>query len=148
MTPLRVTPVTCPGYYHAPGAVLHSLSPPMCVRNAYVMIAAGERTSPWVISCGTGASGIVALMTYFPQSNPAKPAHRVKLQESVLVAIRVEGAHSVRAKLHEISATGGLLILAKPLEQGEFVEVAFQTSEGSVHGLRISAERLAEGSRG
>jgi hypothetical protein len=30
--------------------------------------------------------------------------------------------------------TGGLLILANPLAQGEFVEVAFQTSEGSVHG--------------
>lgn len=82
-----------------------------------------------------GASGIVALMTHFPQSNPAKPAPRVKLQESVLVAIRVEGTHSVRAKLHEISATGGLLILAKPLGQGEFVEVAFQTSEGSVRGM-------------
>ena len=76
----------------------------------------------------------MALMTHFPQANPAKPAPRVKLQESVLVAIRVEGAQ-VRAKLHEISVTGGLLILAKPLDQGEFVEVAFQTSEGSVHGM-------------
>ena len=76
----------------------------------------------------------MALMTHFPQSNPAKPAPRVKLQESVLVSIRVEGAQ-VRAKLHEISVTGGLLILAKPFDQGEFVEVAFQTSEGSVHGM-------------
>jgi hypothetical protein len=74
-------------------------------------------------------------MTHFPQSNPAKPAPRVTLQESVLVAIRVEGAPPLRAKLHEISVTGGLLILAKPLDQGEFVEVAFQTSEGSVHGM-------------
>ena len=82
-----------------------------------------------------GTSGIVALMTQFPQSNPAKPAPRVTLQESVLVAIRVEGTPSLRAKLHEISVTGGLLILAKPLDQGEFVEVAFQTSEGSVHGM-------------
>jgi hypothetical protein len=82
-------------------------------------------------------------MTHFPQSNPTKPAPRVTLQELVLVAIRVEGAPSLRAKLHEISLTGGLLILAKPLDQGEFVEVAWngRTSAGKSgieNGLRPS----------
>ena len=46
----------------------------------------------------------------------------------------------MRAKLHEVSATGGLLVLSKALEQGDFVEVAFQTSKGTVHGM---AELLA-----
>lgn len=87
-------------------------------------------------------------MTHFPQSNPTRPAPRVKLHESVLVAIRVEGAHSVQAKLHEVSATGGLLILAKPLEQGEFVEVAFQTSEGAVHGMAEILQAKQESSTG
>ncbi len=87
-------------------------------------------------------------MTHFPQSNPTRPAPRVKLHESVLVAIRVEGAHSVRAKLHEVSATGGLLILAKPLEQGEFVEVAFQTREGAVHGMAEILRAKQESSTG
>jgi len=79
-------------------------------------------------------------MTYFPQPNPAKRARRVKLGGSVAVAIRSEGTEPVRAKLHSLSATGGLLVLAKALEQGDFVEVAFQTSQGTVHGM---AEILA-----
>jgi hypothetical protein len=87
-------------------------------------------------------------MTHFPQSNPAQPATRVKLHEPVLVAIRVQGAHSVRAMLHEVSATGGILILAKPLEQGEFVEVAFKTSEGAVYGMAEILQAKLESSKG
>ena len=75
-------------------------------------------------------------MTYFPQSNPARPATRLKLGGSVVVAVRSEGdGQPVRAKLHELSATGGLLILSKALEQGAFVEVVFQTSRGKVQGM-------------
>ena len=79
-------------------------------------------------------------MTNFPQPNPARPAPRFKLEGNVPVAIRVEGTTSVRAKLHELSATGGLLVLVKPLDQGEFVELAFPTNNGSVHAM---AEILA-----
>jgi PilZ domain-containing protein len=75
-------------------------------------------------------------MTYFPQLNPATPAKRLKLSGSVVVAIRSEGDNQpVRAKLHELSATGGLLVLSNALEQGAFVEVAFQTSQGKVRGM-------------
>ena len=74
-------------------------------------------------------------MTYFPQPDPAKRARRVKLPGSIVVAVRSEGSQPVRAKLHELSATGGLLVLAKALEQGDFVEVAFQTSHGIVRGM-------------
>lgn len=75
-------------------------------------------------------------MTYFPQLNPATPAKRLKVGGSVVVAIRSQGdSQPVRAKLHELSATGGLLILSKAIEQGAFVEVAFQTSQGRVRGM-------------
>src|SRR5713226_8111282 len=74
-------------------------------------------------------------MTSFPQSNPAQPAPRLKLDGSVPVAIRVEGTTSVRGKLRELSATGGLLALAKPLNKGEFVELAFPTNNGAVQGM-------------
>ena len=75
-------------------------------------------------------------MTYFPQLNPATPAKRLKIGGSVVVAIRPQGDRQpVRAKLHELSATGGLLILSKAIEQGAFVEVAFQTSQGKVRGM-------------
>jgi len=74
-------------------------------------------------------------MTYFPQPNPVTRATRVKLGGSVLVAIRSEVSGTVRAKLQVLSATGGLFILAKPLEQGDFVQVTFQTSQGPVRGM-------------
>ena len=79
-------------------------------------------------------------MTYFPQPNPANPARRVKVRNSVVVAIHSDGAQPVRAKLHDLSATGGLLVLSRALEEGDFVELAFQTSQGAVHGM---AELLA-----
>ncbi len=74
-------------------------------------------------------------MTYFPQPNPSKRARRVRLPGSVVVSVRSEGSQVVRAKLHELSATGGLLVLPKALEQGDFVEVSFQTSQGIVRGM-------------
>ena len=74
-------------------------------------------------------------MTYFPQPDASKRARRVKLPGSVVVAVRSEGTQPVRAKLHELSATGGLLVLSKALEQGDFVEVSFQTSHGIVRGM-------------
>src|SRR6516162_2967543 len=79
-------------------------------------------------------------MTHFPQPDPVNPARRVKVGGSVAVAIRSEDGQPVRGQLHELSATGGLLILAKAFEQGDFVELAFQTSQGKIHGL---AEVLA-----
>ena len=74
-------------------------------------------------------------MTYFPQPNPSKRARRVKLPGSVVVAVRSDGSEPVRAKLHELSTTGGLLVLSNALEQGDFVEVSFQTSHGIVRGM-------------
>ena len=77
----------------------------------------------------------LASMSYFPQPDPAKRAKRVKLGSSVKVAIRLDGAPAIRAKLYELSATGGLLALSKPFEQGDFVEVEFETSQGKVHAM-------------
>jgi PilZ domain len=79
-------------------------------------------------------------MTFFPQPHPANRERRLKVGGSVVVAIRSEGAQVVRAKLHELSTTGGLLLLSKAFEQGDFVEMAFPTSKGTVHGM---AELLA-----
>jgi hypothetical protein len=74
-------------------------------------------------------------MTYFPQPNPAKRARRVKVPGAVVVAVRSEGSQPVRALLHVLSATGGLLVLSKALEQGEVVELAFRTGHGIVRGM-------------
>ncbi|HET6180213.1 MAG TPA: hypothetical protein VFE61_25050 [Candidatus Sulfotelmatobacter sp.] len=74
-------------------------------------------------------------MTQFPQPHPSRRAARVQLGDSVLAAIRLEDGRRTKAKLQSISVTGGLLRLAQSLGQGDFVEVAFQTQAGPVHGM-------------
>jgi hypothetical protein len=73
-------------------------------------------------------------MTHFPQPHPSRRAARVQLGE-VLAAIRLEDGRHAKAKLQTISVTGGLLQLPRSLRNGDFVEVAFQTQSGPVHGM-------------
>ena len=77
----------------------------------------------------------ITLMTHFPQAHPSRRAARVQLGDSVPAAIRLEDGRRTKAKLQTISVTGGLLQLAQCLGQGDFVEVAFQTQAGPVHGM-------------
>jgi hypothetical protein len=74
-------------------------------------------------------------MTQFPQPHPSRRAARVQLGDSVLAAIRLEDGRRTKAKLQSISVTGGLLRLPQSLGRGDFVEVAFQTQSGPVHGM-------------
>src|SRR6202044_2479846 len=83
-----------------------------------------------------GASDILNLpMTHFPQPHPSRRAARVQLGDSVLAVIRLEDGRRTKAKLQSISVTGGLLQLQHPLGSGSFVELAFQTQSGPVHGM-------------
>ncbi len=86
-------------------------------------------------------------MTHFPQPHSSRRAARVQLGDSVLAAIRLEDGRRTKAKLQTISATGGLLHLPASLGQGDFVEVAFQTQSGPVHGMAelLSPTKKASG---
>lgn len=74
-------------------------------------------------------------MTHFPQPHPTRRASRVQLGDRVLAAIRLEDGRRTKAQLQTISVTGGLLRLDQSLLKGDFVEVAFQTQAGPVHGM-------------
>jgi hypothetical protein len=52
-----------------------------------------------------------------------------------MALLQIEGGERTKAKLQTVSMTGGLLRLAKALEEGDFVEVAFHTQNGPVHGM-------------
>src|SRR6202049_3292483 len=89
-----------------------------------------------VIYYCTGADDIVIkYMTHFPQPHPSRRAARVQLGDVVPAAIRLEDGRHAKAKLQSISITGGLLQLPRPLSEGDFVEVAFETQSGPVHGM-------------
>jgi c-di-GMP-binding flagellar brake protein YcgR len=70
-------------------------------------------------------------MTHFPQPDPVNPAPRVKVGGSVAVTIRSEDGQPVQAQLHDLSATGGLLILSKAFEQDDYVELRIAWSGSS-----------------
>jgi hypothetical protein len=74
-------------------------------------------------------------MTHFPQPHPQRRATRVHLGGSIAALVLLEDGQRAKGKLQTISVTGGLLRMVRALEQGDFVEVAFQTQAGPVHGM-------------
>jgi hypothetical protein len=46
-----------------------------------------------------------------------------------------ENGQRARAKLQSISITGGLLQLQQQISSGDFVEIAFHTRSGTIHGM-------------
>lgn len=93
-------------------------------------------------------------MTHFPQPNSQHRAPRVQLGESVLALVKSDDGQRAKARLQTVSMTGGLLHLARALGEGDFVEVAFQTQNGPVHGMaemlharQVSAQTIVQAFR-
>ncbi|HYL14424.1 MAG TPA: hypothetical protein VEV41_15385 [Terriglobales bacterium] len=78
-------------------------------------------------------------MKQVPNSNLVDRASRVKLLGTVLALIQLENGQHVRARLHQLSTTGGVLSLSNPLDEAIKVEVIFQLGSATV---RSRAELL------
>ena len=63
----------------------------------------------------------------------------MKLRGSVLAFIRLPNRRQVRVKLHQLSTSGGLINLEKPLDEKLEVELIFHIGEAT---LREKAETL------
>ena len=59
---------------------------------------------------------------------------RVKLRGSVLVLVRLPNKRSVRAAIHQLSTSGGVIHLEKPLDEKLEVEVIFHIREATLRG--------------
>jgi hypothetical protein len=66
---------------------------------------------------------------------PAKAPRpqRIKLRGAVLVLIRLPNQRQIRANLHQLSITGGLVHLQKPLDEKLTVELIFHLGESTIH---------------
>jgi hypothetical protein len=64
---------------------------------------------------------------------------RVKLRGSVLVLVRLPNRRSLRAAFHQLSTTGGVIHLEKPLDEKLQVELIFHLRETT---LRSKAQML------
>jgi hypothetical protein len=59
-------------------------------------------------------------------------APRVKLSGTVLALVQLENGRQIRARLHQLSFTGGLLHLEKPLDEGIKAEVMFHVGGSTI----------------
>ena len=59
---------------------------------------------------------------------------RVKLRGAVLVLVQLPNKRSVRAAIHQLSTTGGVIHLEKPLDEKLKVEMVFHISNSTIRG--------------
>jgi hypothetical protein len=59
---------------------------------------------------------------------------RVKLRGSVLVLVRLPNRRQMRAAIHQLSTTGGVIHLEKPLDEKIEVEVIFHVGNATIRG--------------
>ena len=57
---------------------------------------------------------------------------RIKLRGSVLVLVRLPNKRDVRAAIHQLSVTGGVVHLEKPLDEKLQVEMVFHIGEATI----------------
>lgn len=69
-----------------------------------------------------------------PKPAPARTARapRVRLAGTVLALVKLENGRQLRAKLHQLSVSGGLANVDKPLDEGIKVEVIFHVGTSTV----------------
>lgn len=86
-------------------------------------------------------------MTHYPQTNALHRAPRIQLS-TTQAFVKLSDGNKAKARLQTVSTTGGMLHMTKALSEGDFVEVAFQTTSGNVHGMAemLHPLRSAQGS--
>lgn len=68
------------------------------------------------------------------QNKPVDRPFRVKLRGSVLTLVRLPNRRSVRAAFHQLSTSGGMIHLEKPLDEKVEVELIFHIGETTIRG--------------
>jgi hypothetical protein len=71
-------------------------------------------------------------MPHSKQAIDERRAPRVKLAGTILAMVRLESGREIRARLHQLSFTGGLLHLDAPLDEGIKAEVMFHVGGSTI----------------
>ena len=78
-------------------------------------------------------------MAHGNEANDRPRARRVKFAGTVIAVIQLDNGQQVRAKVHQLSATGGVLQIPEPLNESVHVKLLFQLGRTAV---RKRAEML------
>jgi hypothetical protein len=90
------------------------------------------------MSAGSVREGFGGSMMHTPQARPTR-APRVNLRGSVSVLVQLESLRRIPAKLHQLSMTGGLLELARYVDERAKVNLTIPIGSSTV---RPQAEML------
>jgi len=71
------------------------------------------------------------------RADKARRAPRVKLAGTILALLRLDSGREIRARLHQLSFTGGLLHLEKPLDEGIKVDVMFHVVDSTIRSKAV-----------
>jgi hypothetical protein len=71
-------------------------------------------------------------MPHSKQAIDERRAPRVKLAGIILAMVRLENGREIRARLHQLSFTGGLLHLDAPLDEGIKADVMFHVGGSTI----------------
>ena len=66
------------------------------------------------------------------KSKSSQRPFRVKLRGSVLVLVRLPNRRDVRAAIHQLSTTGGMMHLEKPLDEKLQVDLTFHIQDATI----------------
>jgi hypothetical protein len=69
-----------------------------------------------------------------PVNKQADRPFRVKLRGSVLVLVRLPNKRSLRAAIHQLSTSGGVIHFEKPLDEKLEVELIFHLQKATIRG--------------
>jgi hypothetical protein len=70
-------------------------------------------------------------------ADDVRRAPRVKLAGTILALVQLENGRQVRARLHQLSFTGGLLHLEAPLDEGIKAEVMFHVGGSTIRSTTL-----------
>jgi hypothetical protein len=68
------------------------------------------------------------------ENKPVNRPFRVKLRGSVLVLVRLPNKRALRAAIHQLSTSGGVIHFEKPLDEKLEVELIFHIRKSTIRG--------------
>jgi hypothetical protein len=109
---------------------LNSTEPVM----AEPVVAEPVTAEPVVAEPAVAESAVTVLVAATHEKKLNDRPFRVKLRGSVLVLVRLPNKRSLRAAIHQLSTSGGVIHLEKPLDEKLEVELIFHIREATIRG--------------
>jgi hypothetical protein len=95
-------------------------------------VGSTEVLSAEISKVDISAAGVAVAEAPRKENRPIERPFRVKLRGSVLALLRLPNRRDVRSAIHQISITGGVVHLEKPLDENLTVEMVFHMGGATI----------------